>query len=655
MTKTMERKNMTQSIDGKVTREAKEDGGALGKYYWWKRAVLDDSKETKAEDAALAQEIASTIQFIANHQHGRIEQLTIATRLYGNSNAYCQLGASFGRGSVSSTSTPSANRISFNLCASVVDTLTAQIARQKVVPTFITSGGVWGMQRKAENLSKFIEGLFYEQNAHEKLTYQFRDGSVWGDGILHVYRNDKDRPELERVPPHEILVDTVESVVVNKTRQLHRIKICDRGVLAEMFPEHEETIMSASPANYKDLGADGSAADLIAVSESWHLRSGEKAKDGLRVMTLLDNSTILLKELYEKDYFPFVILPYSKRILGFWGQGACERLQNLQGEINRLMITIQKCMWLGSGFKILSHISDKVPVQHFNNEIAPIIKWSGSIAPQYISPQFVQPEISPYIDSLIAKGYQQEGVSQLAASNLKPQGVNSGAALRTFDSIAEDRQLFTAQRVENAALEVARQMIEVVRDVFKEKKQFKVNYPNTNFVESIDWKDIDLQRDEYWLKAFPTSSLPEEPAAKLETVQEYMQAGLISPRAGRRLLAMPDVEMSDKIANAAEELICKSIEDILYDGDEIIPEGTWDLVLAKSLYLQYMNYAQLNNCPENRLQDLREFGSRIDDLSGASQPPPPPQPGGSAMGAPQAMPAPQPVSNMIQNVPGAAA
>lgn len=458
--KSVERKNMVQSVGGKVTRQAKTEENPVGKFYWWKKVDLNaKGEEAKRLDAELAHQIQGTVMFLTNHQKGRVEQLAAATRLYGNSNAYGQLGAAFGR--ASQVSTPSANRISFNLCSSIIDTLTAQIAKLKIVPTFITSGGIWGMQRKAENLSKFVEGMFYEQKIQEKRTYQFRDSGIWGDGILHIFRDANDRAAVERALPHEFLIDIVESVV-GPSRQMHRIKVADRGVVAALFPDNEKTIMDCQPSSYRDLGADGSAADLITVSESWHLESKKGAGDGFRVVTLLDNTEILAKAKWEKPYFPFVIQAYSKRPLGAWGQGACERLQNLQGEINRLMITIQKCMWLGAGYKILSHVTDKVPTQHFNNEIAPIIKWSGNIKPEYIAPQFVQAEISPYIDSLIAKGYQQEGVSQLAASNLKPMGVNSGAALRTYDNIAEDRQLFVAQRVEDAALEIARDRKSVV-------------------------------------------------------------------------------------------------------------------------------------------------------------------------------------------------
>ena len=91
------------------------------------------------------------------------------------------------------------------------------------------------------------------------------------------------------------------------------------------------------------------------------------------------------------------------------------------------------------------------------------------------------------------------------------------------------------QEMERFFLEGARQMIEVAKDIYARKKTFKVLFPTSKFMETIDWKDIKLKEDEYILKAFPTSSLPDDPAGKLQTIQEYMQAGLVSPRAGRRL------------------------------------------------------------------------------------------------------------------------
>src|ERR1035437_1147549 len=96
---------------GKVIskKEAKEEESKEGKFYWW-----------KAEDN-MAQEIAGTIKFIQTHSPTRVEQLTCSTRLYGNSSAFNFIGPALSR-SASASANSQSNRISFNLCASVVDT-----------------------------------------------------------------------------------------------------------------------------------------------------------------------------------------------------------------------------------------------------------------------------------------------------------------------------------------------------------------------------------------------------------------------------------------------------------------------------------------------------------------------------------------------------
>jgi hypothetical protein len=620
----------------------------MGKFFWWK-------KRDEGQEEELAHEIASTIKFMQDRSGARINQLTLSTRLYGKNTAFNLIGSSFSRAS-SNTASPNNSRLGFNLCASVVDTITAQVAKNKVQATFITSGGTWGLQRKAELLNKFGDGLFYENKAHEKVTYQARDSGVWGDGILFVFRDSNDRVRYERVLPHELEVDLVEASTNPHPRQMHRTKVADRGVTAEYFQGDDQAvqdILEGNPTNFQQIGGQGTAADLITIIESWHLPSGKDADDGLHVISLPDSGKILFKEKYKKDYFPFVILPYTKNLVGYWGQGACERLQDIQGELNRLMILDQKSRWMQASFKILVENSSKVVSQHLNNEVGAIIRYTNT-PPQYITPPAIDNSNAQKIDSLKRDGYEQEGVSQLSSAAMKPLGVDSGKAMRTLTNLAEDRQLFFGQRVEAAALELLRQSIELVKDIHKEGKKYTVLYPSSHFIETIEWSDINLEADEFWLKAFPTSALSEDPAEKLQTVQEYVQAGFITPRAARRLLSSPDVEMADKLANAAEDFICKIIEDIIYDGKMTTPDAEMDLTLCKQYCLQYLNYAKINGCPAKFLKKLRAFMALVDDQLGLTLPPPPPAlpPGApGSPGAPQANPMPTPTSDMVPNVP----
>lgn len=633
--KKIEKGNMTQTDEkGRVTREPKQDRTDDPRnFQWW----------TLKDDEDLANSVVNTVRFIQQHQSSRMEQLTVSTRLYGNTSAYNLIGTAFTRAS-SVNSNPMSQRMSFNICASVIDTLTSMIANNKVIPTFTTEGGVWGMQKKAEKLSKFTEGIFYQHKIHDKGVAAFRDACVWGDGFLHIFE-DEDDVCVERVLPHELFVDNIEALATSPT-QLHRVRYCDRDTAIARFPESKEYLLTANPTAPQDIGGSGTAAQLITITESWHLRSGKKAKDGLHVICCGDH--VLFKEEYTKSYFPFAQISYSKRLLGWFGQGICERLQNIQGEINRNMMLVQRSMWMGGSFKVLIENGSKVVSQHLNNDVGAIIHYTGT-PPQYIAPPLIQPEIITYIDNLIDKGYRQEGISQMSAAGTRPPVELSGRALREMNDNEDDRFMAISQDVEDFYLEVARQAIEVAKDIYGRRKSFKVIFPSTRFMETVDWADIKLKDDEYVLKAFPTSSLPDDPSGKLQTIQEYMQAGLISPRAGRRLMAMPDVEMADNLANASEDLLHKIIEDMLDAGKFKAPEPYYDLQLAKELCLEYYNFAELNNCPDNRLKLLRKFMVLIDDMTGVNQPPAPPV----QAGPPQANPQAPPQSNLIPNVPNA--
>lgn len=630
--KTVSRKSMTLTdAKGKVLREAKDDVGAAGiQFAWW--------KSEKEED--LAANIAGTIKFLEEHQASRTEQLRVSTRLYGNVSVANISGAALSRAS-SSNSSPMNQRIAYNLCQSVIDTLTSKIAKNKVIPTFVTSGGVWKMQRKAEKLSKFVDGEFYRLKAHRMQVMQFMDSAIWGDGIIHVYPDyQSGKVCCERVLPHEILVDMVETTVT-EPGQLHRVKILDRDTVKTMYPDKAEEIDAIAPPNYQDVGGAATAANLLNVTESWHLPSGFEATDGLHVIA--SGNVILFQEPWDKDYFPFVRFSYARRPLGYWAQGACERLSPLQLAVNREMILVDRSSWMMGSFKILLENGSKVVSQHLNNDVGTIIHYTGT-PPQYVTPPSVDTNKLAYIDSLIAKGYQQEGVSQLSAASLKPMGVNSGKGLRTLDNIEDDRFLFTQQDLEANGLELARQIIEAAKDIYKEKRHYETTFVDTRFIETIDWKDVALEADEYVMKAFPVSTLPKDPAGRLETIQEYMQAGLMSPRAGRKLMAMPDVEMSDSLANATEDLLSKIFEEMLDGGEYNPPEPYYDLQLAKQMCLEYLNYAELHNCPDEDLNKLRNFNDQLQELI------PPPQ--ALAPPVPMANPQATPTSNMVPNSAG---
>lgn len=593
-----------------------------------------------ADDTILPAAVLSQVGQIINADRGRIDSYNVNAKLYGTWtptfwNGY-QL-ANSGR-----PTTPIRDRLTYNIVQSCIDTLTARISQNKPKPMFLTSAGDSKLQRKAKKLDSFCYGLFYENKIYQAAPNAFRDGCVFGEGIIHVYQ-ENGVIKFERVLPYELLVDYLESHYgPSSTKSLFRIKNIDRTELAEAFPDKADQIARLSNTSTFISANNRSVADTVTVVEAWRLPVGDKP--GRHVIVTED--CLLFDEDYEDDFFPFAVYRYCPRLYGFYSQGMAEQLTPIQVEINRTLISIQRSLYLGGTHKIWVKAGSKVIKSHFDNAIGTIMEYAGDTAPQYIVPQLVQPEIYNHLDSMINRGYQLPGVSQLAASSQKPAGLDSGKALRTYDEIEIQRFQTVAQNYEQFFVDLANITVSVAKKAYAEAGELTVKVPGKRFIEKIDWKDVDMEDDEFSLQIYPVSKLPTDPAGRLQSIQEMMGAGLISPEAGRRLLDYPDLEAEENLYNATADYLHMILDKIIEGDEYTAPAPEDNLQLAKKLVLEYIAQGKLNNLPEDRMSKLRTFNKQIDNLLGVNLPPAMPQV------TPQAQPMAPPTNELIPNQPG---
>jgi len=600
---------------------------AIDKRWWAMRS---------AEDQCNA--VSGAIGFLQKHQSMRQTQLVTSARLYGNLSLIGINGLSFTR--QAATTPGGRDKVTYNVCQSTVDTITSKIAKNKPKPLFLTSGGDYKIQRKAKKLDKFVEGVFYENQAYALGTEIFRDACIWGTGIVHVYKGNG-RVMAERVIPGEIFVDEVEAFY-GKPRQLHRIKNVDRSVMIDMFPEKASLIRLCKRASPESLGGYENISDVITVRESFHLRSGPDANDGKHIITI-DNGRLFAED-WNRDDFPFVFFHWSKRLYGFWGQGLIEQIQNIQLEINKLLWLIQRSMHLAGSFKVLIENGSTIVKSHVNNDIGSLVYYTGT-PPQYVTPPIIPPEIYAHLERLKNQAFEQAGISQLSATSKKPDGLDSGKALREYNDIESDRFMTTGQAWEKFFLDWAKQNVTAAKEIYEEEGSYEVQVPGKKFIESIDWKDIDLEDDQYVMKVYPVSSLPSDPAGRLQTVQEYAAAGYMSPRTARRLLDFPDLEQVETLYNSTEDYLHEVLERIVEEGEYTAPEPQDDLALAEELGLEYYAQGKCNGLEEEKLQLIRDFIDQTRLLVKKATTPhpgamPPPAPGAMPP-APQGAPMPQ--------------
>lgn len=596
-------------------------------YKWWEAG-------SKRE---LCSQVLDTVSFLKEQQQYRYRQVGIYARLYGNMPLNNFIGSSISK--VNQGMGLPMDRPTMNVIQSCVDTLTSRITQAKPSPRFLTDNGNYKERKLAKQLNAFVAGELYQTKAYQLGELILRDAEVLGSGCLKVYETTDNRVGLERTLLTELLIDPNDGLY-GDPRQLFQLKLIDRSVLAQIFPDYKSDIQKAEQA-FPDNSADAqkTASDQVMVAEAWHLPSGKDAGDGRHVIVC--TSGTILDEEWDKDKFPFTFLHYSPRLLGFWGQGLAEQLMGTQVEINKLLMTISQSINLVGVPRVFVEDGSKVVKAHLNNNVGSIVTYSGT-KPSYEVAPCVPQELYAQLERLVQYAYQQSGVSALAAAAQKPSGLNSGEAIRNYDDLQSDRFAALVRRYDNFFIELAYQITDLAKDIAEREGKYQTVYPDKNGAKEIDFPALKDLEDPFVIQCFDTSSLPRDPAGRVQAIIERMQAGLIQPDEGRRLLGDLDLEQYDKLANAAEERILQYLDEIVENGKYTGPDPFMNLMLAEQRVTQYYNLYVAADLSESRAQMLRDFASQVQTLKQAAMPPPmAPAPGMTAPGAPQSIGVPQ--------------
>lgn len=597
---------------------------------WWKA-------KSKSE---LAQQVIETAAFLKDQQQYRHRQASIHARMYGNLPL-----ANFAGSNLTKMSTPNSlpiDRPTMNVVQSCVDTLVSRISQSKPKPIFLTDNGDYKQRKLAKQMNQFIGGEFYQTKAYELGELILRDAAILGNGLLKVYEDNK-RVCIDRVLPTEVMVDANDAFY-GTPRSMYHFKLVDRSVARAYIPEERSKIEQAEQA-YPDSSGDNqkTMSDQIMLVEAWHLPSSEDANDGRHVICC--TSGTLLDEAYEKDYFPFVNLSYSPRLVGYWAQGLSEQLSGTQIEINKLLVTISQSISLVGVPRVFVEDGSRVVKAHLNNQVGSIVTYRGT-KPEYEVAPCVPAELYQQLQRLIDYAYQQSGISALAATSQKPQGLNSGEAIRSYDDLQSDRFATLNKRYDNMYIDLAYKIIDLAKEIAERDGEYQTVYPNEDGTREINLPDAKLLEDTFAIQCFDSSSLPKDPAGRLQKVTEMMQSGILSPQEGRRLLNFPDLEQVDKLETASEERILQILDDIIESGKYTPPDPFIDLQLANKLVVQYYNLYTAANLEESKAELLRNWHSQLLVLQQAAMPPQP-APG---IAPPQAVPQARPTSDLLPQV-----
>jgi hypothetical protein len=623
----------------RIRMKTKAPGELSGRgeaFEWWKAQ----------DDRQLAKELCATAAYLKTNQTYRIRQIAAAIRMYAGLSVYSYAGSNISR--MDRTRTLPDDKPTFNLIRACVDTLHSRMSQNEPAPKFLTDNADYHQRHLAQELNGFVLGEFYQIKAYEKAAKILKDGLLIGTGALKVYEGNDKKVALDRVLVSDLYTDDNDSLN-GEPQQIIQLKLMDREKLEAMTPRRTRTIVVETPNSYPDNAPDSgrTVGDQVMVVEGWRLPSGDPIDSNTDLYipgrhTIATVEGTLVDEEWTKPKFPFVFFNYSDPWLGFFGQGIGAQLFGTQISLQRILYTITRSITLVGVPRIFIDQSSKVVKAHNNNEIGVIVTFSGT-KPSYEIAPCNAPELYSERDKLITYGFQETGVSSMQATSQKPEGLDSGAAIRSYDDIATDRFAAISKKYDNVFVELAYHVTDVAKDIAQREGKYQTVYPNKDGTKEIDLPAMKFLQDPFVIKCFTESALPRTPAGRIATVTEQVQAGMLTLKEGRRLMRFPDLEQNEMLDNASEERIFKMLDSIVKNGKYIEPDSFLDLQLAITLCIQYINLYLAANLEEKKADMLRTFFKQCLALQQAAIPPPPPA------AVPQASPQAPPTSPLVPN------
>lgn len=454
-----------------------------------------------------------------------------------------------------------------NVIRSCIETLVSKIASQKVRPFFNTTNASYKEMQIVKQAQTFFDNLYDEINMNKIISEIFRDACVFDTGVLYL---DIPAAKFERCFPWQVFTDS---------REVSYGKIVQAVRKREQFPA---TLLDVPNKNN---------VEQVTYYEYWNTK--EKAK-----YIYIPELNYVEKEAYDNDKVPFLFLHFSNPVKGSTCSSITDMLYGIQMEIDSLLTKIKDASQLSAPLKFFVPEQSTIKVDKLSNRTGEIITYTalpgmtGSPVTTATEP-FMDPSWMQTLEELKEHAYELVGISQLSSMAKKPQGLDSGVAIGTFEDVESDRWEIQLNNVVRMYVDAAKLAIELLPEDANILPPYRMR---GNFT----WKDLEAAKDIITIQFSAAESLSKDPSTKLQQLMQFAQAGLIPMSRIPQLMELPDMEQGFSLAQSNINAVMNVISNCIENDDYNIP----DFVQTESLQTEILNTClQLKavNNPQNEI------------------------------------------------------
>jgi hypothetical protein len=492
-----------------------------------------------------------------------------------------------------------------NEMANTIETLWAQVFKNRVVPGVSCSDAEYDEWYRAKGLSRWLEGAFDDAEVYKSAIPQAGLAAlVYGTGCVKVTIGETEDAKVDKVcaesvSPRHVFTDRIESKN-GKPRSLFQKDYMDRWVAYAVFgpegygtaAERKHGIAKVKAASDEDLTTGSSKHDMITVWEAWHLPSTPRAKDGRHVIWV--EGCTLVDEPWTWPTFPFAFIRFGARMEGFWGESAVKRLLPTQKLLDKLNAKIDECQDVMGVPRIITR-PDNFVKDELDDTPGGVILCKDINAIKDWNAQCAAPEMYNDRDGAPGKMRSLLGVSDFEVQSQIPQGMRdvSGAFLERWVDQGQARHAMFHKEYEEAIVDLAKLFVRAADDIQKSDRDVVVITPENgrDSVESLKFSDVKLDIRRLKITVQPMSGLPQTLAGKVEAITKMAgDAKLpLDPKRAMRFLNVPDVFGATDTLVSSEEIIAKNLSFMVRTGKYLDPLQHDNLDLIIQMTTEFIN------------------------------------------------------------------
>lgn len=560
-----------------------------------------------------------------------------------------------------------------NELRNTVETLWAQLFKNKIVPAVSVVSGDWEEWDRARSYGRWLEGAMDEALVWEEALPRAGVNMLrHGTGIVRVGWEEVDektaRVKVWSVNPRYFLVDRMEAKH-GKPRSIFFKDHTDRWVLYDTYGEDREEfygdvkdrlagIFKATSNDDPDLGLSSTArCDMITVREAFHLPSGPRSKDGRHVIWI--KGCTLVDREFSWDTLPAMFMRYGASDgEGFYGESAVRLLAPTQKQLDKLNKKLDECQdIMGVPRIILANGGQGIKTLHLDDIPGSILSVPGSVGDiRDWNAQCATPELYKDRDQAPQKMRNLLGISNFEATAQLPAGLRDVGApfMERFVEQGQARHAMDHAEVENGVIRLAYLMMLQAEELQAMGYDVVVKGPvasEKSAIEELSFKDVHVDRKRLKLRVQAMSQLPQSFAGKVEAIGKLQSEAnvAVDPKTVLRMLEVPDLAGETDLLVSDEEIIFKNLCYMTKTGEYLPPMPHDNLDLIVQMTTRWINRYRVRHDADGYVVGV--LAQYIDDaiqlkngLGGPNPSAPPPMSTAAAlgMGGPPGGPPPPP-------------